>query len=232
MATDAPGTPAGNTPEDAPTYTPNLPEGQLELATLGLFAAKHWQASALGDLLWKTKEAFLTQAQAYFDSLETADAADDDRGPAARRLRELDKMIDKALNFVKGYLAEDHDDDADEGFYDEFGIKTSGKNHRLPTARPARAKALKKLLAAITAHKYDDRKYGKAYWTPIEKEYRELVGKRRQTESGASGEVGKKNEQEQPLRKVLKALINLIKANYPDTYRSVLREFGFQKEGY
>ena len=29
-------------------------------------------------------------------------------------------------------------------------------------------------------------------------------------------------------RKVLKALISLIKAHYPDTYKSVLREFGFQ----
>ena len=228
MNPDIPGGPDAN---DS-AYTPNLPTGQLELATLGLFAAKHWQTSALGDLLWKTKAAFLTQAQAYADSLETADAADDDRSPAAQRLRELDQTIDTGLRFVKGYLAEDHDGDADAGYYDEFGIKTEGRNQRLPKARPARAKALQKLLAAIAAHGYNDRKYGKAYWTPIEKEYRELVEKRRQTESNASAEVGKKNEQEKPLRKVLKALINLIKAHYPDTAKSVLREFGFQKESY
>lgn len=232
MSPNTPTNPAADQPDNDPTYTPNLPTGQLELATLGLFAAQYWQTSALGDLLWKTKTAFLTQAQAYSDSLTTADEADDDRSPAANRLRELDKMVDKGLTFVKGYLAEDHDADADESFYDEFGIKAEGKNQRLPKARPARAKALKKLLAALTAHGYDGRKYGKAYWTPIEKEYRELVAKRRQTESDASGEVGKKNEQEKPLRKVLKALINLIKAHYPDTYKSVLREFGFQKEGY
>lgn len=220
--------PSGN----APTYTPNLPFGQLELGTLALNAAKAWQASELGDLLWKTKAAFLTQAKAYVDSLDTADAAGDDRSPQARRLRELDKTIDKGVTLVKGYLAEDHEDDADEAYYDEFGLKTEGRNKRLPSARPARAKALAKLVKAIGAHGYDDRKYGKAFWTPIAKEYTDLVGKRTQTEGAASAETGKKNQQEKPLRKVLKALISLIKAHYPDTYKSVLREFGFQKEGY
>lgn len=223
---------AANQPNNDTNYTPSLPFGQLELATLGLGVARFWQTSALGDLLWKTKAAFLIQAQAYFDSLDTSDAADNDRSPAANRLRELDKMINKSLNFVKGYLAEDHEGDADEAYYDEFGIKPEGKNQLLPSARPARAKALTKLLAALDAHGYNDRKFGQAYWTPIEVEYKKLVAKRRKTEGEASGEVGKKNVQEKPLRQVLKSLINLIKAHYPETYRSVLREFGFQKEGY
>ncbi len=223
---------AANQPNNDTTYTPNLPFGQLELATLGLDVAKFWKTSALGDLLWKTKAAFLTQAQTYYDSLDTSDAADNDRSPVANRLRELDKMIEKSLNFVRAYLAEDHEGDADEAYYDEFGIVTEGRNHRLPSGRKPRAKSLTKLLAALDAHGYNDRKYGKAYWTPIEAEYKTLVAQRRKTEGEASGEVGKKNVQEKPLRKVLKALINLIKANYPDTYKSVLREFGFQKEGY
>lgn len=61
-------------------------------------------------------------------------------------------------------------------------------------------------------------------WPPIEVECKKLVAQRRKTEGEASGEVSKKN--------VLKSLINLIKAHYPETYKSVLREFGFQKEGY
>ncbi|WP_046244905.1 hypothetical protein [Hymenobacter terrenus] len=232
MSPEPTGTPAPDQSGNEPTYTPNLPFGQLELATLAVSAANFWQTSALGDLLWKTKAAFLPQAQAYFDSLDTADAARDDRGPQAQRLRTLDAQIDKALTFVKGYLAEDHDDEADEAYYAEFGIKAEGKNQRLPGARPARAKALAKLVAAIHAHGYDERKYGKAFWAPIAKEYVGLVGDRAKTESIAAGETGEKNVQEKPVRKVLKALINLIKAHYPDTYKNVLREFGFQKESY
>ena len=34
------------------------------------------------------------------------------------------------------------------------------------------------------------------------------------------------------LNKTLRALINLIKANYPDTYKAELRTWGFQKEKY
>ncbi|WP_210518325.1 hypothetical protein [Hymenobacter terricola] len=220
MSPEAPGTPASDPSGNEPTYTPNLPFGQLELATLGLNAAKFWQTSELGDLLWKTKAAFLPQAQAYFDSLDTADAAGNDRSPQAQRLRTLDAQVDKALNFVKGYLAEDHEGDADKAYYDEFGLKTEGRNKRLPSARPARAKALARLVLAISAHGYDARKYGQAFWTPIAREYAELVGKRTKTESTAAGAVGQKNVQEKPLRKVLKALISLIKAHHPDTYKT------------
>jgi hypothetical protein len=229
----SPITPTGpDATPDGPTYTPNLPAGQLELGTLAVNAATAWLSSELGDLLWKTKKDFLPQAETYLASLKTADAAGDERSPQARRLRELDQAIDKGVLLVKGYLAEDHEGDADEAYYDEFGLKTEGRNKRLPKARLARAQALAKLVKAVHAHGYDDRKYGKAFWTPIAKEYADLVGKRTQTEGAASAETGKKNQQEKPLRKVLKALINLIKAHYPDTYRSVLREFGFQKEGY
>ena len=34
------------------------------------------------------------------------------------------------------------------------------------------------------------------------------------------------------LRKVLNSLVLLIHCNYPDTYKSVVREWGFQKEKY
>jgi hypothetical protein len=33
-------------------------------------------------------------------------------------------------------------------------------------------------------------------------------------------------------RKILNSLVLLIHCNYPDTYKSVLREWGFQKEKY
>jgi hypothetical protein len=217
-----------------PRKKDGLPKAQLALATLGLAAAKAWLASELPALLFVSKAAFSSQAAAYAASLGTADAADDGASPQAGRLKTLDKLIAKNLGFVKGYLAEDHDEDGGESYYAEFGIVREGKNFRLPTARTARAGALGKLVAALAAHKYDKKKFGTAFWQPIATEYAQLAkdsGERRGTASAA---VGQKNALEAPLRQVLRSLVLSIKANYPDedAQRGVLRAFGFQKEVY
>ena len=232
MSPEATPPPATEPARSTPSRTRSLPDGQRELATLALAAATHWQTSALPALMWVSKASFLTQAQTYFDSMATADAADDDRSPQAQRLRELDVLIEQGLGYVKNYLAEDHGKDGARAYYGEFGISKEGSGYRLPNGRPARAAALPKLLAALSSHHYADRKYGTAYWTPLNTEYQALVAGRTRTESKAAGTVGEKNAQEKPLRKVLKALVHLIKAHYPDTAKSVLREFGFQKESY
>ena len=211
-----------------------LPTSQLALATLGVAAAKAWQASELPALLFVTKAAFSAQAEAYAASLSTADAAGDGVSPQAKRMKTLDKLITKNLGFVKGYLAEDHDEDGGESYYAEFGIVREGKNLRLPTARTARALALGKLVAALAAHKYDKKKFGTAFWQPIATEYAQLAKGSGEMRGTASEAVGQKNALEAPLRVVLGSLVLSIKANYPDedAQRGVLRAFGFQKEVY
>ena len=161
----APATPA------KPNKKERLPTSQLALATLGTAAAKAWQASELPALLFVSKAAFAAQAAAYAASLDTADETGNGRSPQSKRMKTLDKLITKNLGFVKGYLAEDHDEDGGESYYAGFGIVREGKNFRLPAARTARAGALGKLVAALTAHKYDKKKFGLAFWQPIATEY-------------------------------------------------------------
>ncbi|GAA4036427.1 hypothetical protein GCM10022409_21670 [Hymenobacter glaciei] len=234
----SPTTPEASAATAAPDTKPNkvagLPKSQLALATLGVAAAKAWQTSELPALLFVTKAAFSTQAAAYAASLGTADAVGDGTSPQSSRLKTLDKLITKNLKFVKGYLAEDHDEDGGEAYYAEFGIVREGKNFRLPTARTARAGALGKLVAALTAHQYDKKKFGSAFWQPIATEYAQLAKGSGELRGAASEAVGQKNTLEAPLRVVLGALVLSIRANYPDedTQRGVLRAFGFQKEVY
>ena len=102
------------------------------------------------------------------------------------------------------------------------------------TARTARAGALAKLVAGLTAHKYDKRKFGTALWQPIATEYAQLAKASGEMRGSASEAVGQKNALEAPLRVALGSLVLSIKANYPDgdAQRGVLRAFGFQKEVY
>ena len=211
-----------------------LPKTQLALATLGTAAAATWLASELPALLFVSKAAFSTQAAAYATSLSTADGAGDGLSPQSTRMKTLDKLITKHLGFVKGYLAEDHDEDGGEAYYAELGISREGKNFRLPAARTARALALGKLVAGLTAHQYDKKKFGPAFWQPIATEYAQLAKDSGELRGAASEAVGQKNALEAPLRVALGALVLSIKANYPDedAQRGVLRAFGFQKELY
>jgi hypothetical protein len=234
MSTDETGAITPPTP-DAPGRTKdNLPQGQLELATLGIAAAKAWNESPLGNLLFKTKAQFITQTQAYRNSLATADEAGDAISPNAEAFEKMDDIINKNLRYVKAYLAEDHESDQGKSLYKEFGIGRVGKNWALPIAQGARAMALGKLLKALVKYGYGTRKYGTDFWQPIHDKYAPLVAESGEDRGGASAAVGVKNAQEEPLREMLRALIHLIRANYPDekTYRGVLRVFGFQKEIY
>ena len=224
----APATPA------KPNKKERLPTSQLALATLGTAAAKAWQAAELPALLFVSKAALTAQAAAYAASLDTADETGDGLSPQSKRMKTLDQLITKNLGFVKGYLAEDHDEDGGESYYAGFGIIREGKNFRLPAARTARAGALGKLVAALTAHKYDKKKFGLAFWQPIATEYAQLAKDSGEMRGAASAAVGQKNALEDPLRVVLRGLVLSIKANYPDVdaQRGVLRAFGFQKEVY
>lgn len=228
----SPATNPAAAPAPGPTKKPakvTLPVGQTELATLAEAAATAWQASALPALLWCAKADLGKMAAAYRASLGTADAAGDSLSPTAQRLRELDQTLETSLKYVKNYLVEAFGPAGAKAHYDEFGLGPKG---RLPTARPARVLSVGKLLAGLQAHQLAANKYGTAYWQPLADEYARLVQASSATRQAAAGEVGAKNSQEKPLRKVLRALRLSIRANFPDTYAAELRRFGFLSESF
>ncbi|RYU81008.1 hypothetical protein [Hymenobacter persicinus] len=207
-----------------------LPDTALALSAVATTAAGAWTNADLPGLLWLSKAEFSTAAGAFATACAAADAAGDARSPQSARLRALDKLLDKGLGFVKGYLHEDKDDET--AYYGDFGIEKLNKNYRLPKGRTERVVALGKLQAALVKYKYDKKKYGTAYWAPLATEYAALVQQSTGTAGERSGKVSDKVQGEQKLRKALRALIHHLKANYPDTFEAKLREFGFQKESY
>ncbi|MCB2406476.1 hypothetical protein [Hymenobacter lucidus] len=207
-----------------------LPTNAIALAEVATNAAKAWQDSELPALLWLTKADFAAQTAAFAASRDEADAAGDARTPQSKRLKALDKVFNKSLAYVKAYLTEAQDDKT--AYYGEFGIEKANKTYQLPRNRAERVKALDKLLAALKTHKFDKNKYGTAHWEPLAAEYRELVAQTTETSGQRSGKVSTKDQDEEQVRKTLRALIHHIKAQFPDTFEARLREFGFQKESY
>jgi hypothetical protein len=198
-----------------------LPDTALALSAVATTAAGAWTGSELPSLLWLAKADFKAQTEAFAAACAAADAAGDARSPQAARLKALDELLDKGLNFVKNYLHEDQDDD--QAYYPEFGITKEGKNYRLPTGRTERVAALTKLQAALVKYKYTDKKYGTAYWAPLATEYAALVEASTGTAGEHSTKVDVKVQGDAAIRKALR---------YPDSFEAQLRAFGFQKEKY
>lgn len=218
-------------PKDTkPKTSPGIPVGELELATLGLKAADAWDTSPLLPLLWCSKAQLRAAAVAFKASVKTADTAGDELGPAAQRLAELDLEINASLKFVRNHLIEAYGTKQKAtAYYGTFGLGPDGK---LRPARPARAEDPAKLVAALKTSDYDKGKYGTAYWQPILAEYAPLATTSSAARSNSSAVVGSKNQLEEPLRKMLRALRQHVKTNFPDTYAAEWRSFGYLKESY
>lgn len=116
--------------------------------------------------------------------------------------------------------------------YSQFGIKKDNDRYRMPDDRNDRKNALKMMLDALAANGFDGNKYGAAYWTPLKVEYETLYDKSVEIDSDVTGKVSVKNQLIEKIIKTLKAIVHLIKANYPDTFDAELRKWGFQKGKY
>ena len=207
-----------------------IPMGEQELGTIGLAAADAWDASPLLPLLWCSKAQFRAAMVAFVASIGTADTAGDGISPAAARLAELDVEVDRNLKFVRNYLLETHGTKAKaRAYYGTFGLDTSGQ---LRAGHAARAEDLTKLVAALKTSDYDQNKYGTAFWQVIEKEYGPLAATSGTARGGSSVQTGTKNKLEKPARKMLRALRQHIKTNFPDTYQAEWRGFGYLQESY
>lgn len=232
-------TPGDQTP--APRQSArNVPQGDQQLADVFLLAVTEWILRTSLTLEWKTSAEALDLAQRLLASLRTRSEAGDVISPQAARLAELDNMIDGSketgkLKYVLKGLALQYDDENDgKPYYGTFGIQKVGTNYTLPHDRGERAEALLKLVKAISdpKHNLTSLKYGPAYWKGISDEYSELQPKQDQALGNRATEVSDKNLLREEAEDILVALLYLLRANYPKTYKAERRKFGVLKESY
>ena len=210
----------------------NIPSSDIDLVSLAHNVADAWETKGL-TLLWLDIDSFNTTISNFESSLDEKTNVNARRNPITARIRELNELIDKKTEQIKYYLAEKYDGKRNAvSHYAKFGIYKQRSSYKLPRDQEARVKALKQLLDSLVSEGFGDRTFGTAFWTEIHDEYKTLVESVTSTISNVSGHVGIKKELRTELKKGLNALIHLIKANYPNTYQSELRVWGFQKEKY
>ena len=105
----------------------------------------------------------------------------------------------------------------------------------LPAATPITIAVPPSLLVKALAnptHGLAGGKYGVAFWEPIAQEYNKLQPKVAKATGDRAAEVGDKATLVAQATALLVAVLLLIEANYPNTYKAERRKFGFLKESY
>ena len=210
----------------------NNPRKDADMSSLGQMVAPMWKANPNITLSWTNAEQYQTNVNAYTTTLTERHGTGGTRKEISGKLGTYDSKIDEGIAAIKGYLVYKYEKNNAPGYYPQFGIERVGKIFIVPRDRNKRAAALPLILVAITTHGFTGEKYGTAYWQEIAGNYITLLTQATAIDGTVAKKVSAKNELRKTIVKTNNALINIIKGNYPDTDKNVLREWGFQEEKY
>ncbi len=225
-------------PDDVPeqpakkTVKSNVANKDADLSTLAITVSDVWLTKNNITLLWKTAEDFSEEVAAFALLLNSKSNTGKDRPRITHDLQRCNDALDAGISLLKKTIDADAKTmDEARATYARFGIILENRTYRLPIERNNRLFALKLLLPALVAAGYDKKpSIGTAYFTPLITQYNTLTNLATNTDQDVSGIIGTKNAQKKNITKVLKALLNVIEGNYPDTYKNELRAWGFQRE--
>lgn len=236
------GDPAGGTP--SPEINPKiqktalLPESDIQLAELGVYAAGVWQQNPWLTLRFITQTDFAITAARYLQAVQDRVSAGAERPSMAAQLLTLDARINESLYRVKALVTDKYDRKAAPAYFAKMGITRENDSFILPRERSKRAAALVQLVQGLvdegfvtTATTYP---YGTGYWQPIATEYAQLVKELTDHTGAISDAVGEKDTLREVVATGLRALAKVLDGNFPAAkeYKAQLRAWGFQRESY
>ena len=225
--------------------TKTIPFKDAEIRDLANTIIPHWRASGLS-LIWISTTDFETKAGEFTVELKTRNDEGGSRSPLVKRLKSLDIKINAHISYIKLYLTAEYGKENASSYYGQFGLERKKStyvadsngtektktNYRISSDRNLRLEALERIVQAMQQHNFTTQTYGYSFWSDIYNEYDQLTKGIVGAASAISTAVSNKNKCRDLIIKTLNSLLCLLKANYPDDYKSVIRTWGFQKEKY
>jgi hypothetical protein len=213
-------------------HTGNIPAKDLDLKDLNPKVVAAWRANPQITLVGTTPDQLETDSNAFDAELSQRITVGGGRSQVSNALAKLDTLMNNSVGYLKGYLNDEVGKDAAPSYYPQFGFEKVGSAYTYPRDRNKRSEALKQTLLAIDSLGFGAKKYGTTFWQAIKTEYDDLLIKAATTDGTVAGKVASKNQLRAGIVKTHNSLIHAIRANYPDTWKAIIREWGFQKEKY
>ncbi|UAY50621.1 hypothetical protein [Ferruginibacter albus] len=229
---------AGNA-SGAPSNTPapahkksGLPKKDSDFLHVAVAVAKAWTDNPVITLVYTNAADFSALVASYETQLKGRAATGGGRPILTQTLSQLDASIDAAVSEVKVYLQKKFKKQNAPAHYLQFGIEKRGEVYELPRDRNKRLVALQQMKDAITAEGFAGEEYGGNFWNDIYTVYNASVISAGNTDGKISEQVGAKNTNKEQIKKVMKSLRRVLEGNYPGTYPTLYRSWGWQKEDY
>ena len=210
------------------------PTDFLNIAELGITSGTAWSSKyASFNAGFITKSAYLAHHVTMRDTILSQIATNDARSQAVLALKESNLSITKHTKFLKSYLAEEYDNNA-KTYYAGYGIITNGKLHTIPTDNDHRMRSLDTLVAELDKPNcpLQDKKFGLAFWTALRDTHRANWTAMKTYDGDRSINSDNLKTAKKQAMSYQSRLKASIKINYPDNYKAVYRDFGFQTEKY
>lgn len=211
--------------------TATVPQTELDILAVANDLVKVWDEDEL-KIKWVTKAEFVEAVTKYNENIDVVISHKGSRSPQVKEISNLDKEINTHISKIKGALAAKFGNKDKFSHFADFGIERDGNVYVLPLNRDQRLKALQTLVVAIDNYELALYDYGKEYWQDVLDKYTQLSNEIRGKSGDISHTVIEKNNMKTMIVKVLNAVINGLKMNYPDDYRQEMRKWGFQKDKY
>ena len=212
--------------------TASIPRADSDFGKVTKDVSDAWTANNWLTLHYTTAAVFAAKSASFNTLLAARQSEGGTRPQVTSSLQKLNEEIDGSVKIVKNYIEEKFRTERPESYYPAFGIAFVNKHYTFPQDQSNREDALTLMLSGLRTHDMEDRIYGRTYWTDIRDRYIALVVQGRALDGGISDKVGDKNVLKKELKIVLNSIVNVIKGNFPDTYKQELRKWGLQKEKY
>jgi hypothetical protein len=145
----------------------------------------------------------------------------------------LELKIKKGVKGVKTNLLIKYGEDKYKSYFPSVGFtKVSGNYYSVPLKTESCKASLQILLTGLVLNEITKGEFGLEYWQEIYDNYVSNTNLKSSKKGSVSGIINKRDILKAKVIKTLSAIIMSIKLYFPDTYESVLREWGFQKELY
>lgn len=211
--------------------TRTLPGREPDIISVAATAGLAWRKSTL-TLLWTTADKFESTVETYGETYDRRESNRGERQIITQNRALANAEIDRSIKYVKGYITDKFGATNAKAYYAKFGIVKDKRGYSIPADNDSRLRSLQLLVNALDEFEMQDCKYGKAYWNELYLRYAQASTEAVASDSTTARQVAEKSELRKEIITTLNALISLVKANYPRTWREELREWGFQKEKY
>lgn len=201
----------------------------VDLVAVATKVISQWDKRRRIKLIWISPEEFARKTAKLKFLNENKLTGSKRKLIIAEELMSLDRKININLRYVLNYIDELYVDSAIR-YYPFFGIIYENKAYRIPKGYTKRSEALEMLVNALSEYNLDEKEFGTLYWRGIYEQYTDLLLRNFNKFGEGSREVSNLIPIKKDIRLVIKSLIRLIKANYPYTYKSELKKWGFKKD--